>query len=190
MLNPLDALSLTSTILTFIDFTGQVILKTKEIYESGTDLESVRIRSEARDLKGLSEDLSRREKLLSIIPAEEISHGPGHGPQRVGMAMGGFDLVLAAKREKKFRKAKQELHEVENRLETRKRLADLNQKDLEEQQKRLNQATDELFRSYDDLKSREMPRFSNAARVVKGEEVPYFRSHSLNAADNEIPGSG
>jgi hypothetical protein len=190
MLNPLDALSLTSTIVTFIDFTGQVIVKAKEIYESGTDLESLGVRSEARDLKVLSEDLSRREKLLSIIPADEISHGPGHGPLRLGMAMGGFDLVLAAKREKKFRKAKQELQEVEIRLETRKRLADVNQKDLEEQQKRLNQATYELFRFYDDLKSREIPRFSNAARVVRGEEVPYFRSHILNTADIEIPGSG
>jgi hypothetical protein len=190
MLNPLDALSLTSTIVTFIDFTGKVIVKTKEIYESGTELESVRLRSEARDLKGLSEDLSRREKLLSIIPADEISHGPGHGPQHVRMAMGGFNQVLAAKREMKFRKAKQELQEVETRLETRKRLAENNQKYLEEDQKRLHQASDELFRLFDDLKDREIPRFSNAARVSKGEEVQYFSSYILSTADVEIPVSG
>jgi hypothetical protein len=133
MLNPLDALSLTSTIVQFIDFTSQVVAKTKEIYESGTDLESTRLKSQARDLKGLSEDLARRDKLRKIIPTEELARrdklrklSPAdESPSNVGQqprslqTMGDLDMVLvAAKREKKFRKATQELDEVEARLET------------------------------------------------------------------------
>jgi hypothetical protein len=186
MLNPLDALSLTSTIVQFIDFTSQVVAKTKEIYESGTDLESTRLKSQARDLKGLSEDLARRDKLRKIIPAEELTRRDklhklppaDESPSNVGQqprslqTMGDLDMVLvAAKREKKFRKATQELDEVEARLETRERLGGVDQVGFPQREERLHASTDVLFQLYDGLKGREMSQLYSAGHLAKGEEV-------------------
>jgi hypothetical protein len=171
MLNPLDALSLTSTIVQFIDFTSQVVAKTKEIYESGTDLESTRLKSQARDLKGLSEDLARRDKLRKLSPTDESPSNVGQQPRSL-QTMGDLDMVLvAAKREKKFRKATQELDEVEARLETRERLGGVDQVGFTQKEERLHASTDVLFQLYDGLKGREMSQLYSAGHLAKGEEV-------------------
>ena len=70
----------------------KVIVKAKEIYETGSDLEKLRVRVEAKDLESLNEDLAKRQKLLKAIPADDDSNGP----------RGALDTVLKAKRDKNY----------------------------------------------------------------------------------------
>lgn len=154
----------------------------------GTDLESVRLKSQARDLKTLSDDLARRDKLLKIIPAEELArrelpaaqafNGAGHHKQDA-LAKPTLNMIVAdAKREKKFRKARQELSEVAGRIETRERLASNNEGEFIQKQNRLQESTDIFFRLYDGLKGPEMKQLCRAHELVKGEEVRVLREPS------------
>jgi hypothetical protein len=163
MLSPLDAASLASCIVQFVDTTTKVVIKAKEIYETGSDLESLRLRLEARDVKILNEDLAKREKLLKVLPAEDGSDRP-HAV---------FNPLAKSKNkeEEKLRKNRLELRAIEDRIQTNTALHAVSENDYKRHQKDLEESTKYLFRISSELKGREMQRLSEAGRLASGERV-------------------
>lgn len=179
MLAPLDAISLASSVVAFVDFTISVVAKAKEIYETGSDLEELRLRVEAKDSKSLNEDLAKQKKLLKVIPADEDFNG----------SRGVLDTVLKAKKDEKFRKKRKELSAINDRIEIQKALVAVAQSDYDRQQKKLNYSTKDLHQMSDRLKNREVRVLLHESRLARGERVSSSASHSIEQQTKKYRGT-
>jgi hypothetical protein len=194
MLSPLDAASLASCVVQFVDMTTKVVVKAKEIYETGSDLESSRLRIEATDMKALNQDLAKRERLRWNLPdagSNDAVHVLPNTPVKVEI-MG--DKIsqkrnlkkevklaqLRVKEEEKLRKNRLELRAIEDRIQTSTALNALSERDYSQRQKELQESSTALFRMRDNLKGREMQRFSEARQLARGERVSTCRTRRIN----------
>jgi hypothetical protein len=167
MLDPFNALSLAAAVVQFIDYSTKVIVKAKQIYDTGSDLETLRLRAQANDLKSLNEDLGKRERLMKAVPNENNSADPTNPLGEFDQPLYALDVFRSWKEEKN-KKAKKELVALEDRLQKRKGFNDTILADCSRHEKRLTGYADDLF---NDLMNREMVELTTAGRLAKSEQV-------------------
>jgi len=170
MIDPLTAIGLASSLVQLIDFSAKVVKKAKEIHEHGSNLEELRMIAQARDADRMTEDLRTREKLLKSLPNNNSNGRSEIDAILKGSSHFGFD-ILRARREEKFKRARQDLNAIDQRIQGRK---EQREKLLVEQgrgEKILMDSTNEFLLLREDLQSRAVTESLTRERLAHGENV-------------------
>lgn len=174
MLDPFTALSLASAVVQFVDFGVNVVERAREIHRAGFDIETKRVRSHAKDVGSVAQNLDKRQRLLKIIPKGEDPNdlnGLNDLLNASSKPTTGLFGLYQDKEELKIKQAKKDLRDVNEALRLGDGAKRGEQAILDNDEKELRDGTQYLFSLNDSLKKREKPGLMRAGRLAEGEQV-------------------
>lgn len=170
MLGPLNALSLTSSIVQLLDFTSKVVAKGKEIYKSGFDLDALQLELESRELKAVAEEIARHGKHSGRLMVRNDYHSKKGTHRWSKNSVSGSTRNLHTNGEASDGNAKRDLKDFQASLRSLGDLSDDEDDRIEIKLRRFEEHTNEMSRLYDGPKGGIMRQLAQA-RLDASEQV-------------------
>lgn len=175
MIDPWNALNIAATVVQFVDFSAEIISKATQIYQTGADLDTKRLETQAKDAKKLALGLEMQQRLRDKLPADISPYDRRliTEPKNAG-TFGIFEEnreLKLAKQELKYAKTRQDLRNVEYSLRQRDENVKLQNATLQANESDLRRISDELFLMNNRLRAEERPDLLRASGIIEGPSV-------------------